>query len=223
MKVHFEPCKVTVQGVLAAQKFMKLGGWNSITYYKVHDVISLATDKPFEQRSTLTVSTHWELSFGTKGVLICKVREVPVVRNSYQKTCAFYKVLQFPPPSSTLFYSSCTPTMSNNNHHDSDDSDTVQPYVQRWWKTSNIKLSFHLQETMSACESAVKATTFLDVIQKSFQQDIKIYDNHDNELRDYTLPDADGQIIGQYNILCSKQARDNIRHAIFIAWKIPCP
>jgi hypothetical protein len=87
--------------------------------------------------------------------------------------------------------------MSNNNNYDSDNemtvvtgSDTVHPPVQCLWKNSTIKLSFQWQEAMPASGLVVKATTNLDVMQKSFQQDMKLHDNHDNGLHDYTLPDA---------------------------------
>jgi hypothetical protein len=43
---------------------------------------------------------------------------------------------------------------------------------------------------MPAREMAVKAIAILHVMHKSFQQDIKIYNNHNNELQDYTLTDV---------------------------------
>jgi hypothetical protein len=62
--------------------------------------------------------------------------------------------------------------------------------IPRKRNISTIKLSFQWQEAIPASGLAVKATTILDVMQKSFQQDMKIHDNHDNGLQDYTLPDA---------------------------------
>jgi hypothetical protein len=115
--------------------------------------------------------------------------------------------------------------INNNNNNFNDEMTvvtgniTVHPTVQCVWKNSTIKMSIQSQEAMPASEMAIKAITIPDDMQKTFQQDIKTYDNRNNELRDYTLQDT-AKFATMYHVTCAKgNSKKRQKHLTWIVFR----